>query len=49
MSEEKELFTLRLSVEIANKLREIAMKKNISTTRYIVDVLKKELKIKLLS
>ena len=46
MSEEKEQFTLRLPVEIANKLREIAMALDVSVTQFIVDVLKKELKIK---
>jgi len=46
MSEEKEKFTLRVPVELANKLREIAMALDVSTTQVIVDILKKALKIK---
>ena len=46
MSKGKEQFTLRLPVEIANKLREIAMALDVSTTQVIVDILKKALKIK---
>jgi predicted transcriptional regulator len=43
---EKEQFTLRVSSEIANKLREIAMAYDKSTTQVIVDILKEKLKTK---
>ena len=46
MSREKEQFTLQIPVELANKLREVAMALDVSTTQVIVDILKKELKIK---
>ena len=46
MSEEKEQFTLRVPVELANKLREVAMALDVSTTKVIIAVLKKALKIK---
>lgn len=46
---EKEQFTLRVSSEIANKLREIAMSLDVSTTQVIVDILKEKLKIKQLA
>jgi len=46
MSPEKERFQIYINVDIANKIREAAMTKDVSVTQFIVDVLKKELKIK---
>lgn len=42
---EKEQFTLRVSSEIANKLRQLAMALDVSTTQVIVDILKEKLKL----